>query len=81
MPVLTERKYGVLQYFAEPVDFVIVGLAQMLLTNPDLLTHQALGVAVAGNIAHGEINAFFDDEFIPADIHHIDLVFVFEGRG
>jgi len=66
-----------LQYFAKSAYFVIIRIAQMFLTDLDLFLHQAPGVAVTGNITHGEVDAFFDDQLITTDIHHMNPVVIF----
>jgi hypothetical protein len=70
-----------LQYFAEPVDLEIVGLAQLFLSLLDLVFHQGPGEFVPGDIADGQVNAFFNDEPVAADVYHVDPFCFFEGAG
>jgi len=63
-----------LQDLAEAVDLKIVRLVDELVLLLDLLFHEQTRIAVSGDIADCEINTFFDDDLIAADIRHMDLV-------
>ena len=62
-------------------NFEIIGLAEVFLSFFDLCFHQRPRVAVPGDIANGEIHAFFNDELVPANVGHKDTVGIFEGTG
>ena len=46
-----------------------------------LFLHKFFRMAIAGDIADGEINTFFYDHFIATDIRHVYFVFVRERPG
>jgi hypothetical protein len=64
------------EYFAETVDLVVVGPVHELVLLFELLFHEHPRVAVTGNIANGQVNPFFDDELVVADVgHHYPVPF------
>ena len=63
-----------LEDLAKLVDLVVVGFAHEVVFLPELVPHQFPGMGVAGEIAHGEIYTFFDDELVITDVHHDQLI-------
>ena len=69
---------GTLKDLAQLVDLVVVGLAHKVILPAELCTHQLAGMAVTGEIAYGEIYAFFDDQLVVADVHHDQLILLLD---
>jgi len=61
---------------AQPIDLVIIGLAGFIQPDLHLVLHEILRIAIAGDIADGEINSFLDDHLVAANIRHIDSILV-----
>src|SRR6185437_8572479 len=77
-PALKHNIRKHLEYLAQLVDLVVVGFAQKVVLSAELCTHQLAGMAVAGEIAYGEIYTFFDDQLVVADVHHDQLILLLD---
>jgi len=69
-----------LQDLAEAIDLVVICLVEQGIAKVDLFFHEQPWIVVGGDIADRKVYSFFDDQLIPADIRHVDLILTVIGR-
>lgn len=73
-PLFKIMKYNMLEYFTQAIDLIIIGLAGLIDADLHLILHKLSRMAVAADVANGEVDTFLDDHFIAAYICQVYFI-------